>query len=57
MEVVEQNTAVVLVMGCSQGDEMACNKLQSDVIRTILQAKQQFCGAVEMRERTAKVPI
>ena len=50
VEVVEQNTAVVFVVGCSQGDEMACIKLQSDVIRTILQTKQQFCGAVEMRE-------
>ena len=50
VEVVEQNTAVILIMGCLEGREMACVKCRSEVIRTILELKERICGAVKLRE-------
>ena len=50
VEVVEQNTAVTVVMGCMEGSEIACLRVRSGLIRTILAAKERFCGAVEVRE-------
>ena len=50
MEVVEQSTAVIMVVGCLEGREMECCQYRSRLIQTILQTKEQFSGAVEMRE-------
>ena len=50
VEVVDQSKAVVLMLGCLEGREIACVKLRSDIIRTILQVKSRFSGAVEARE-------
>ena len=50
VEVVEQNTAVTVVIGCLKERELACTRLRSEVIRTILEVKNRFCGAVELRE-------
>ena len=50
VEVVEQNTAVIVKMGCLKRREMACVGLRSEVIRTILDAEERFCGAVKLRE-------
>ena len=50
VEVVEQNTAVILIMGCFEGREIACIKRRSEVIQTILELKGRFCGTVELRE-------
>ena len=50
VEVVEQNTAVTVMIGCLKERELACTKLRSEVIRTVLEVKDRFCGAVELRE-------
>ena len=50
VEVVEQCTAVVMVVGCLEGREMECCQYRSRLIQTILQTKEQFSGAVEMNE-------
>ena len=50
VEVVEQNTVVIVQMGCLKRREVACVGLRSEVIRTILDAKERFCGAVRLRE-------
>ena len=50
VEVIEQNTMVLLLMQCIQGQEMECVKLCSAIIRKILAAKDKFCSQVEMQE-------
>ena len=50
VEVVEQNTAVTVMIGCMEGREIACMRVRSRLIRMILAAKERFCGAVEVRE-------
>ena len=50
VEVIEQNTVVLLLMRCIQGQEMECVKLRSAIIRKILTAKEKFCSQVEMQE-------
>ena len=50
VEVVEQNTAVTVVMGCLEGREVECAGLRSELIRAILATKERFCAAVELRE-------
>ena len=49
-KVLEQNTAVVMVMGCLEGFEMNCVQQRSELIQVILQTKEQFSGFVEMNE-------
>jgi len=50
VEVIEQNTMVLLLMRCVQGQEMECVKLRSAIVRKILAAKEKFCSQVEMQE-------
>ena len=50
VEVVEQSTAVTIVIGCQKGGEAASVKLRSDLIRTVLEMKVKYSGAVEVRE-------
>ena len=50
VEVVEQNTAVVVVMGCLERCQVRCIQLRSAVIETILSAKEQFSGSVDVEE-------
>ena len=50
VEVVEQSTAVVVVMGCLKGRERECIYHRSRLIQAILLTKEEFIGAVEMRE-------
>lgn len=50
VEVVEQNTAVVMVMGCLEGKEMNCVKHRSELIQVILQTKEQYSPAVVLKE-------
>jgi len=50
VEVIEQNTMVLLLMRCFQDQEMECVKLRSAIIRKILAAKDKFCSQVEMQE-------
>ena len=50
VEVVEQSTAVTVVVGCQEGGEMASVQLRSDLIRTVLALKEKYSGAVEVRE-------
>ena len=50
VEVIEQNTMVLLLMRCIQDQEMECVKLRSAIIRKILAAKDKFSSQVEMQE-------
>ena len=50
VEVVEQSTAVTVVVGCQEGGEMASVQVRSDLIRTVLEMKEKYSGAVEVRE-------
>ena len=50
VEVVEQCTAVIMVVDCLDGREMQCTLYCSMLTKTLLQTKQQFSGAVEMSE-------
>ena len=49
VEVVEQNTAVVVVMGCLEGCELACAKLRSKLIGLILDPGQTQLGNGDKR--------
>ena len=50
VEVVEQNTAVTLVMGCLEGSEVRCINLRSAVIEIILSTKEKYSAAVDAEE-------
>ena len=50
VEAIEDNQGVMVMLGCPAGREVDCVKLRSDIIRTILEAKQQFSAAVEVTE-------
>ena len=50
VEVIEQNTVVLLLMRCIQGQEMECIKLRSAIVRKILATKEKFCPRVEVQE-------
>ena len=50
VEVVEQNTAVTVVMGCLEGREVECAGLRSELIQAILATKERVCAAIELRE-------
>ena len=50
VEVVEQNTAVTVMMGCLEGREVECAGLRSKLIQDILATKERVCAAVELRE-------
>ena len=50
VEVVEQSTAVTVVVGCQEGGEMASVQIRSNLIRTVLEMKEKYSGAVEVRE-------
>ena len=50
VEVVEQCTAVTVVVGCQEGGEMASVQLRSDLIKTVLNVKEKYSGAVEVQE-------
>ena len=50
VEVVEQSTAVLMIIGCSEGSEIKCIQQRSAVIRTILSIKDKFCKVTEVKE-------
>ena len=50
VEVVEQNTAVIVVMGCLEESEIKCIQLRSAVIQTILSTKEKYSAAVDAEE-------
>ena len=50
VEVIEQNTVVLLLMRCIQGQEMECIKLRSAIVGKILATKEKFCPRVEVQE-------
>ena len=50
IEVVEQNTAVIMLMGCLEGSQIKCIQLRSAVIECILSTKNQYSHAVEIEE-------
>ena len=47
---MEQNTAVVVVMGCLEGSQIKCIQQRSAVIQTILLAKEKYSAAVDAEE-------
>ena len=50
VEVIEQNTAVSLTISCHTGREMECVEHRSQVIKCVLEAKEELCSAVTMKE-------
>lgn len=50
VEAMYVNHGVMVTLGCPAGKEVECVQLRSDIIRTVLKAKQQFSAAVEMTE-------
>ena len=50
VEVVEQNTAVILLVRCVKDQEMYAVKLRSEVIKKVLDTKEQFCSNAETSE-------
>ena len=50
VEVIEQNTAVLMTISCHRGREMECVQHRSQVIRCILEAKEALCPAVTVKE-------
>ena len=50
VEVIEQNTAVSLTISCHARREMECVEYRSQVIKYILEAKEELCPAVTMKE-------
>ena len=50
IQVKEQNTAVVLFMGCLEGSEVKCIQLRSAIIETILSTKEKYSAAVDAEE-------
>ena len=50
VEVIEQNTAVVLLMGCLEGSQVKCIQLRSAVIKVILSAEEKYSTAVDAEE-------
>ena len=50
VESIDTNQGVMVMLGCPKGKEMQCVQLRSNIIRTVLEAKQQFSAAVEMTE-------
>ena len=50
VEAIEDNQGVMVMLGCPAGREMDCVELRSDIIRSVLEAKQQFSAAVEVTE-------
>ena len=49
-EVIEQNTAVFLMISCLQGREMECIEHRGQVIKCILKTKEELCPVVTMKE-------
>jgi hypothetical protein len=51
VEVVEQSTAVVVVLGCgTERNVVKCLQLRSAVIHTVLETIKQFCGELKLNE-------
>ena len=50
VEVIEQNTAVSLTISCHTGREMECVEHRSQVIKCVLEAKEELCSEVTMKE-------
>ena len=50
VEVIEQNTVVLLLMRCIKGQEMECVKLRSAIIGKILATKEKFFPRDEVQE-------
>ena len=51
IEVVEQSTAVVVVLGCStERNVIKCLQLRSAVVRMVLETMEQFCGELKLNE-------
>ncbi len=50
VEVIEQNTAVLLLIRCLKDHEIEGVKLRSQVINVILEAKDQFCSKARVTE-------
>ena len=51
VEVVEQSTAVVVVLGCStERNVIKCLQLRSAVVRMVLETMEHFCGELKPNE-------
>ena len=50
VEMVEDSRGIVMVMRGKRGSEMKCIRLRSQVIRKIIESKEQFCHNVKTEE-------
>ena len=50
IEVVEQNQTVLLLMCCPEKRAMACVKLRSSLVHTILNCQKELCPSVDTKE-------
>ena len=50
VEFVEQNSAVTVVMQCLEGSQLACARVHSELIRIIMDTKEEYSPAVSTRE-------
>ena len=50
VEVVEQNTAVILLMGCLERSQLKCIHLRSAIIECILSTQRKYSNAVDTEE-------
>ena len=50
VEVSEQNRVVLLLMSCSEGEEMACVQLRSSLISMVLEAREELCPGISTTE-------
>ena len=50
VEVSEQNKLLLLLMSCSEDEEMACVRLRSSLISKLLETKEEFCPRISTTE-------
>ena len=50
VEVSEQNRVVLLLMSCSEGEEMACVRLRASLISKVLEAREELCPGISTTE-------
>ena len=50
VEETKQNSTYIVTMQCISGQEMECTQYRSQVVRCILDAKEELCPTVEVRE-------
>ena len=50
VEEIQQNSTYIVTVQCISGQEMECTRYRSQVVRCILDAKEELCPTIEVRE-------